>query len=365
MDKRMGLLEEGDCEEGPPFAPDECMRTSKEGLYPKEPSDRMPAWGERNDTSTNRPSFPAERPDDLPSLPQLPRTLDYLSDWRCVPSSDNRGSSSRISFGSSLGEGRASLCDTPHNPHVPQPVPKKEIPNPFEEPTIGSVPHPPEPASIHGPAQNDPRVRSEVSEMQDVPSTHLETQSTTIPPPVNETMNDVKRCNCQKSKCLKLYCDCYASGAYCVDCSCENCHNQPAYDSERKASWARIQAKNQSGILRGLPTVLAKEGLVGCNCTKSQCQQKYCYCFKKGLRCSQVCKCSNCKNPLGGDKGEAVVPNTDKVSSKGSSKKGQRTALPRTLNELKTETSHQTASPSEPASVPASGAKYDPGKLQG
>ncbi len=119
--------------------------------------------------------------------------------------------------------------------------------------------------------------------------------------------NEGRRCNCQRSKCLKLYCDCYSSGKYCIGCSCENCHNIPAFEEERKAAWSRIEAKNQSGILRGLPSVLVQEGTVGCNCTKSQCQQKYCYCFKKGLRCSPACKCHNCKNPLGGDNREAVV----------------------------------------------------------
>ncbi len=34
-----------------------------------------------------------------------------------------------------------------------------------------------------------------------------------------------KRCNCKKSKCLKLYCDCFAAGVYCQNCSCSCCLN--------------------------------------------------------------------------------------------------------------------------------------------
>ena len=36
---------------------------------------------------------------------------------------------------------------------------------------------------------------------------------------------DKKSCNCVKSRCLKLYCDCFAQGVYCSGCSCQDCHN--------------------------------------------------------------------------------------------------------------------------------------------
>ena len=32
-----------------------------------------------------------------------------------------------------------------------------------------------------------------------------------------------KPCNCKKSKCLKLYCECYAAGVFCRDCNCLDC----------------------------------------------------------------------------------------------------------------------------------------------
>ena len=36
-----------------------------------------------------------------------------------------------------------------------------------------------------------------------------------------------KKCNCKKSKCLKLYCDCFANGDFCGgSCSCTNCANK-------------------------------------------------------------------------------------------------------------------------------------------
>jgi len=36
-----------------------------------------------------------------------------------------------------------------------------------------------------------------------------------------------KKCNCKKSKCLKLYCECFAGGAFCHACSCQSCQNTP------------------------------------------------------------------------------------------------------------------------------------------
>ncbi len=36
------------------------------------------------------------------------------------------------------------------------------------------------------------------------------------------------KCNCKKTKCLKLYCDCFASNGMCgPECNCSGCHNIP------------------------------------------------------------------------------------------------------------------------------------------
>ncbi len=32
-------------------------------------------------------------------------------------------------------------------------------------------------------------------------------------------------CNCKKSHCLKLYCECFSSGSGCQGCNCVGCHN--------------------------------------------------------------------------------------------------------------------------------------------
>ncbi|GFO39394.1 Lin-54-like protein, partial [Plakobranchus ocellatus] len=42
-----------------------------------------------------------------------------------------------------------------------------------------------------------------------------------------------KPCNCTKSQCLKLYCDCFANGEFCQNCNCTNCANNLEHEEER------------------------------------------------------------------------------------------------------------------------------------
>lgn len=48
-----------------------------------------------------------------------------------------------------------------------------------------------------------------------------------------------KPCNCRNSRCLKLYCECFASGQYCSSCNCQNCANNPDNDEARKKAIAQ------------------------------------------------------------------------------------------------------------------------------
>lgn len=42
-------------------------------------------------------------------------------------------------------------------------------------------------------------------------------------------------CNCKKSKCLKLYCDCFAVDGFCGrDCNCTDCYNNLSHQKERQ-----------------------------------------------------------------------------------------------------------------------------------
>ncbi|KAL8255915.1 hypothetical protein R6Q59_030982 [Mikania micrantha] len=126
-----------------------------------------------------------------------------------------------------------------------------------------------------------------------------------------------KRCKCKKSKCLKLYCECFATGFYCdASCSCHECFNNPDYEDIVEESRQLIASRNPNAFsskIHGLiesPTSnnvedgdqvkpVAGKHRWGCNCKKSMCQKKYCECNQAKVGCSDECRCQGCKNAYG------------------------------------------------------------------
>jgi len=52
-------------------------------------------------------------------------------------------------------------------------------------------------------------------------------------------------CNCKKSRCLKLYCDCFAASEFCSkDCNCLNCANVVENEEERYSSMMALMERN-------------------------------------------------------------------------------------------------------------------------
>mgnify|MGYP002628894834 CR=1 FL=1 len=54
----------------------------------------------------------------------------------------------------------------------------------------------------------------------------MDTKSQEETKPKKKVKVSPKPCNCKKSKCLKMYCECYASGRACTsECQCCDCNN--------------------------------------------------------------------------------------------------------------------------------------------
>jgi hypothetical protein len=138
-------------------------------------------------------------------------------------------------------------------------------------------------------------------------------------------------CTCKKTKCLKLYCQCFAVKIYCGgNCRCLVCANVQQFEAERKDAIRNILSRNPSAFdtkFQKHKTALQKQALhqarggtgaagagaagfssslelahkLGCKCRKSACMKKYCECYAGMVKCSANCRCTGCKNmPRGG-----------------------------------------------------------------
>ncbi|KAJ8712447.1 hypothetical protein PYW07_005289 [Mythimna separata] len=111
-----------------------------------------------------------------------------------------------------------------------------------------------------------------------------------------------KACNCTKSQCLKLYCDCFANGEFCNRCNCNNCHNNLENEELRQKAIRACLDRNPNAFRpkigkakSGGPDIIRRHNK-GCNCKRSGCLKNYCECYEAKIACTAMCKCVGCRN---------------------------------------------------------------------